>query len=148
MRQKACVHTVIFVLLLLWAFPSVGFQGSQGANNPISQESIQARTRIPCRDGSILIAADEIVKSGQMLYASGKVRIAVEDITQMLYALGKWRIAGEDITITGDEAEYDSTAQTLKASGHTTITQGQSRAVGFRCEIHLDQHPPKILIMK
>jgi len=95
------------------------------------QESIPVRTRIPYRDGAILIDADKMEKAGQTFYASGKVRIAVEDIT-----------------ITADSAEYDSTTQTLRASGQTIITQGQSRAVGFRCEIHLDQHPLRLLIMK
>ena len=49
MRQKAFVHTVIFVLLLLWALPSVGFQAQVPANFTELRSAICDST--PTKDG-------------------------------------------------------------------------------------------------
>lgn len=139
MRQKTFVHTVICVLLLLWAIPSVESLAGQGANaalnaktiNATSKDSIQTQTRFPYRDGVILIAADKAAESGQMVHFSGKVRIAVENLT-----------------INGDAAEYNSTTHVLKVTGQVEIAQPGILAAATSCVISLDQLPPKRLTMK
>jgi lipopolysaccharide assembly outer membrane protein LptD (OstA) len=63
-------------------------------------------------------------------------------------ASGNVRIVIQDILITCDAAEYDEAIHIGKTSGRTEIIQGQSQAIGFRCEFDLNQQPPRLLIMK